>query len=164
MELVNPGLGLIFWMILAFLALLFILKKYAWGPILSGLKERETSIEEALHAADKARDEMKQLKFSNEQLMKEAKNDRDIILAEARKVKDSIIEESKVKAQEEASRILKSARESIQNEKIQAINELKNQVSDLSMEIAKKVLHRELSDPKKHEEYIKQLISEVKFN
>ena len=96
MELVNPGLGLIFWMSLAFLAILFILKKYAWSPILTALKERESSIDEALHAADKARDEMKQLKFSNEQLMKEAKNERDAILTEARKIKDSIIEESRI--------------------------------------------------------------------
>ena len=101
MELVNPGLGLIFWMTVAFLAILFLLKKYAWIPILSSLKERELKIDAAIHSADKAREEMKQLKFSNEQLLKEAKNERDVILLEARKLKDAIIEESKVKAQEE---------------------------------------------------------------
>jgi len=164
MELVNPGIGLIFWMTVAFLAILFLLKKYAWLPILTALKERENTIDAALHSADKAREEMKQLKFSNEQLMKEAKNERDLILAEARKIKDIIIEESKVKAQEESNRILNSARESIQNEKMSALTDLKNQVADLSLEIAKKILHRELSDPKKQEDYIRQLIKEVKFN
>jgi F-type H+-transporting ATPase subunit b len=164
MELVNPGLGLIFWMTLAFLAILFLLKKYAWSPILTALKERETTIDAALHSADKAREEMKQLKFNNEQLLKEAKNERDAILAEARKIKDSIIEESKLKAQEESNRILASARESIQNEKMSAITDLKNQVADLSLEIAKKILNRELSDPKKQEEYTRQLIHDVKFN
>jgi F-type H+-transporting ATPase subunit b len=164
MELVNPGLGLIFWMTIAFLAILFLLKKFAWIPILVALKERETSIDAALHSADKAREEMKLLKFSNEQLLKEAKNERDIILAEARKIKDEIIEGSKVKAQEESNRILNSARESIQNERMAAITDLKNQVADLSLEVAKKILHRELSEPKKQEDYIKELIKDVKFN
>jgi F-type H+-transporting ATPase subunit b len=164
MELVNPGLGLIFWMTVAFLAILFLLKKYAWIPILHALKERESNIDAAIHSADKAREEMKQLKFSNEQLLKEAKNERDIILAEARKLKDAIIEESKVKAQEESARIVSSARESIQNEKMAAITDLKNQIADLSLEVAEKILERELSDPKKQEDYIKKLITEIKFN
>ena len=164
MELVNPGLGLIFWMTLAFLAILFLLKKYAWGPILTSLKERENTIDAALHSADKAREEMKLLKFSNEQLLKEAKNERDAILTEARKIKDSIIEESKVKAQEESNRILNSARDSIQNEKMAAITDLKNQVAELSLEIAKKILERELSEPKKQEDYTRQLIKNLKFN
>ena len=142
MELVNPGLGLIFWMTLAFLAILFLLKKYAWIPILASLKERESNIEAAIHSADKAREEMKQLKFSNEQLLREAKNERDIILSEARKIKDSIIEESKLKAHEESTRILNSARESIQNEKMAAITDLKNQVATLSIDIAEKVIKR----------------------
>jgi F-type H+-transporting ATPase subunit b len=164
MELVNPGIGLIFWMTVAFLAILFILKKFAWKPILKALKERETSIGEALHAADKAREEMKQMQFSNEQLLQEAKNERDAILAQARKIKDSIIEESKVKAHEEANRILISAKESIENEKMSALTDLKNQIGELALEIARKILIRELSEPKKQEEYIKELIKDVKFN
>ena len=164
MELVNPGIGLIFWMTVAFVAILYILGKFAWKPILKALKERETSIDEALHAADKARDEMKQLQFSNEQLLKEAKNERDAILAQARKIKDSIIEESKVKAHEEANRIFLSAKESIENEKMSAIIDLKNQIGELALEVARKILIRELSEPKKQEEYIQQLIKDVKFN
>ena len=164
MELVNPGIGLIFWMTIAFVAILYILGKFAWKPILKALKERETSIEQALHAADKAREEMKQMQFSNEQLLQEAKNERDAILAQARKIKDSIIEESKAKANEEANRIIISAKESIENEKMAALTDLKNQVGELALEVARKILMRELSDPKKQEEYIKELVKDVNFN
>ncbi len=164
MELVNPGLGLILWMSLAFLAVLFILGKYAWKPILKALKEREGSIHEALNAAEKARKEMQKLQFSNEQLLLEAKNERDKILSEARKIKESIIEESKVKAMEETNRILNNAREAIQNEKMAVLTDLKDQMTDFSLEIAKKILKRELSDPKKQEDYVKDLLKEIKFN
>ena len=164
MELVNPGIGLILWMSLAFLAVLFILGKYAWKPILKALKEREGSIHEALNTAEKARKEMQQLRFSNEKLLMEAKNERDMILAEARKIKESIIEESKVKAMEETNRILNNARETMQNEKMAVLTDLKDQLTDFSLEIAKKILKRELSDPKKQEEYVKELLKEIKFN
>ena len=164
MELVNPGIGLIFWMSIAFLAILYILGKFAWKPILKALKERETSIDQALHAADKAREEMKQLQFSNEQLLKEAKNERDAILAEARKIKDAIIEESKLKAHEEANRIFQSAKENIENEKMAVMIDLKNQIGELSIAIARKILIRELSDPKKQEEFVQQLIKDIKLN
>jgi F-type H+-transporting ATPase subunit b len=164
MELVNPGIGLIFWMTVAFVAILYILGKFAWKPILKALKERETSIGEALHAADKAKEEMKQLQFSNEQLLVEAKNERDALLVQARKIKETIIEESKVKAHEEANRILMGAKESIQNEKMSAITDLKNQIGELALEVARKILMRELSDPKKQEEFIRELVKDVKFN
>ncbi|MCX6246418.1 MAG: F0F1 ATP synthase subunit B [Bacteroidetes bacterium] len=164
MELVNPGIGLIVWMTLAFLAILYILGKYAWKPILKALKERESTIHEALNSAEKAKEEMLKLKFSNEELLQEAKNERDAILATARKIKESIIEESKQKASEEANRIIVAAKESIQNEKMNAMTDLKNQLADLSLDVAKKILKRELSDPKKQEEYAKELIKDVKFN
>ena len=164
MELVNPGIGLIVWMTLAFLAILYILGKYAWKPIMKALKERESSIHDALNAAEKAKEEMKKMEFSNEQLLLEAKNERDIILSTARKIKETIIEESKQKASEEANRIIVSAKESIQNEKMAAMTDLKNQLAELSLEVAKKILKKELSDPKKQENYIKELMKDVKFN
>ena len=164
MELVNPGIGLIVWMTLAFLAILYILGKYAWKPIMKALKERESSIHDALNAAEKAKEEMKKMEFSNEQLLLEAKNERDIILSTARKIKETIIEESKQKASEEANRIIVSAKESIQNEKMAAMTDLKNQLAELSLEVAKKILKKELSDPKKQEEYSKKLMKDVKFN
>jgi F-type H+-transporting ATPase subunit b len=164
MELVNPGIGLVVWMTLAFLAILFILGKYAWKPIITALKERESTIHDALNSAEKAKEEMKKLKFSNEELLQEAKNERDAILATARKIKETIIEESKQKASEEANRIIVIAKESIQNEKMAAMTDLKNQLAELSLEVAKKILKKELSDPKKQEEYSKELMKEVKFN
>ena len=164
MELVNPGIGLIFWMTLAFGAILYILGKYAWNPIMKALKEREVTIHQALNSAERAKKEMVKMKFSNEKLLQEAKNERDAILAEARKIKESIIDESKQRASEEANRIVMSAKESIQNEKMAAMTDLKNQLGELSLEVARKILMRELSDPKKQEEYIKELIKEVKFN
>jgi F-type H+-transporting ATPase subunit b len=164
MELITPGLGLIFWMTLAFLLLLFILGKFAWKPIMKALKERENTIHEALHAADKAREEMKQLHFSNEQLLREAKNERDVILNEARKVRDAIVEESRVRASEESQRIISAAREAIHYEKMAAITDIKNQIAEASINIARNVLKRELEDPKKQEEYIQQLLDDVKFS
>ncbi len=164
MELVQPGIGLIFWMTLSFSALIFILAKFAWKPILKGLKEREDSIDEALNSANKAREDMKALKFSNEELLKEAKEERDVIMKEARAVKDKIIDEAKDRAGIEAARIVEAAKESIQYEKMSAITDLKNQLATLSIEIAEKVLKQELSAKDKHEELVKRLISEVKFN
>jgi len=164
MELVSPGIGLLFWMMLAFLMVLFILGKYAWKPIMQSLKEREHTIHEALNAAELAREEMSQLRVSNEALIREAKNERDLLLAEARKLKDSIIEEARQKAGEEGNRILNTAKESIHYEKMAAMTELKNQLADLSLEIAKKILERELSDPQKQEAYVKELLKDVNFN
>jgi F-type H+-transporting ATPase subunit b len=164
MELVNPGIGLIFWMTLAFLAILYILGKYAWKPILRALKTREEAIHDALNAAEKAREEMKKLQFNNEALLKESKNERDAILAEARRIKENIIEESRQKAIEETTRIINNARETIQNEKIAVITDLKNQLGDLSLEIAQKILKRELSDPGRGEEYVREVLKDIKFN
>jgi len=164
MELVQPGLGLIFWMTISFAILIWILAKFAWKPIMKGLKEREQSIDEALHAADKAREEMKQLQFSNEQLLKEAKEERDNILRDARKVKESIIEEAREKANAEANRIVDNAKETIEYEKLAAIHDMKNEVADLSIEIAEKLIRLELSNKEKHNELIQRLLKEVKEN
>jgi F-type H+-transporting ATPase subunit b len=164
MELITPGLGLVFWMTLAFLLLLYILGKFAWKPILQMLKEREISIHAALDSANQAREEMKHLKFSNEKLLQEAKNDRDAILNEARRIKEKMIEDARIKAGEEAARIVEAARASIQNEKMAAMTELKNQIAESSLTLAKFVLKRELEDPKRQEEYVKELLKEIKFS
>lgn len=164
MGLITPGLGLIFWMTLAFLLLVYLLGKFAWKPILSMMKERETSISEALNAANRAKEEMKQLKFSNEQLLQEAKNERDNIMNEARKIRDKLLDEARTKANEEAALIIESAKANIQNEKMAAMTELKNQIAENSLTLAKFILQRELSDPRKQEEYVHELLKEVKFN
>lgn len=164
MELVQPGLGLIFWMTLSFSILLWILAKFAWKPIMKGLKERENTIDEALNAANKTKEEMKELKFSNEQLLKEAKEERDNILRDARHVKENIIEEAKEKANDEANRIVENAKEAIQYEKMAAITEMKNELASLSIEIAEKILKEELSATDKQKKLIDKLIKEVSDN
>ncbi|MEI6764993.1 MAG: F0F1 ATP synthase subunit B [Bacteroidota bacterium] len=164
MELVTPHLGLIFWMTLTFLLLLIILRKFAWKPVMTSLKEREDRIENALHEAEKAREEMKQLKFSNEQLLKDAKEERDALLREARKIREAIVEEAKTKANTEAMRIVDAAKESLQYEKMAALTELKNQIAILSIEIAEKILQAELEKDDKQKVWIEKLLKDIHFN
>ncbi len=151
-------------MTLSFLIVLFILKKFAWKPILNGLKERENTIDEALNEAEKARDEMKDLKVDNEKLIMQAKEERDNILRDAHKVKDSIIMEAKEKAQIEANKIVDGAMVTIENEKSAAISDLKSQVANLSIEIAEKIMKEELKIEGKQKEFLDKLVSEIKFN
>ena len=164
MGLVTPGIGLVFWTTLSFLIVLFLLKKMAWKPILNALKEREESITEALKAADKAKFEMAELKAGNKQLLNEARNERDILLKEARETKNKMVADAKEAAQQEASKIIAMAKETINNEKKAAIVELKNQVAQLSVDIAEKILKSELSDQKKQDDLIKSSIEDFKLN
>ncbi|HNW68930.1 MAG TPA: F0F1 ATP synthase subunit B [Bacteroidales bacterium] len=164
MELVTPGIGLIFWMTLSFLFLLLILKKYAWKPVLKMLKEREDKIEDSLQQAEKAHEEMKQLKFSNEELLREAKNERDNILRDARVIREKLIEEARTKATEEADRIVESAKESIKYEKLEALTDLKNQIALLSVDIAEKLIQQELSKDDKQNKLIEKFLSDINFN
>ena len=164
MELVKPEFGLIFWMTLSFLIVLFLLKKFAWKPILDSLKERETSIEDALNSAKKARDEVSNMKAENERILQEARNERDVLLKQARETKDQIVNEARGKAQIEADRIITIARETINNEKMAAITELKNQVATLSIEIAEKVIRQQLSTDEKQKALVNDLLKDVKLN
>lgn len=164
MELISPGLGLVFWMVISFSIVVYVLGKFAWKPILKSIKDREQSIENALLAAEKAKEEMKALIFNNEKLKKEALEERDALLSEARKIKDNIIEEAKLKAKEEYNRIIENAKESIAYEKIAAMTELKNQVAILSINIAEKVLEKELSEGTKQQDFLNKLLDDVKFN
>jgi len=164
MELVTPGIGLVFWMLVSFLIVLFLLKKYAWKPILSGLKSREESIENALNEAEKARAEMANLKSDNEALLKEARIERDAMLKEARDMRDNTVNEAKTKAKDEAEKIIAAAKEAINNEKQAAMTELKNQVANLSIQIAEKVIKGELSDETKQRTLVNNLLDEVKLN
>ncbi len=164
MDLVTPGFGLVFWMTLSFSIVLFILKKFAWKPILSALKERDDSIAEALNAAEKARTEINELKADNDKIMQEARIERDTLLKEARNIKEEIIGEAKNKAKEEADKILSDARESIKNEKMAAITELKNQVANLSISIAEKILKQELSDKESQKELTDNILKDTNFN
>lgn len=162
--LVTPGLGLIFWTTITFLLLVFLLSRFAWKPIVKALKDREGKIDEALNAAQKAREEMAMLQINNDKLLHEAKEQRDAILTDARKLKDAILEEAKENAKQESDRIIAAARESIHFEKMSAMTELKNQLAQLSLEIAEKVLDREFETPEKHQQYVSGLLKDVNFN
>ncbi len=164
MELVKPDFGLVFWMTVSFLIVVFLMRKFAWGPILSSLKERETSIEEALNAAKKAKDEVANMKAENERILQEARNERDMILKEARETKDMIVNEARTKAQTEGDRMITIARETINNEKLSAITELKNQVATLSIEIAEKVIRQQLSSDEKQKALVQEMLKDVKMN
>jgi len=164
MELVTPGIGLLFWMLLTFSIVVFVLKKFAWKPILSMLKEREDFIDNALKSANNARAEMEKLQADNEVILKQARSERDGLLTEAREMKDKIINEAKIKAQEEASKIIDNAKNNIEIQKNAAIAEMKQQISAFSIEIAKKILEKELSDESKQKEYLSKLIDELNIN
>jgi F-type H+-transporting ATPase subunit b len=164
MGLVTPGFGLIFWTTLSFLIVLFLLRKMAWGPILKSLKEREDSIEGALQSAEKAKEEMEKLQSSNEALLREARDERDLLLKEARATKDAIVGEAKSKGKEEADRIISEARTAIENEKMAAITELKAEVANISLDIAEKLLRKELSGDAGQQDLVDNMLSKVKLN
>ena len=164
MELVKPAFGLVFWMIVTFSIIFFILKKFAWKPVLKMIKEREDSIENALRAADKAREEMLELQAGNEKILADARSERDALLKDAHDSKDTIINEAKVKAKQEAERLVTQAREMINTEKLAAITELKNQVAILSIDIAEKILKEHLNSDDKQKALMSNLMNEVNLN
>lgn len=164
MRLITPDIGLLFWMVIAFGTVLYILAKFAWKPIMKGIHQREDSIEKALEAATEAKKEMMKLKSGNEQLLRDAKDERDALMREARKIKELILEEARIKATEESARIVENARQNIQFEKMAAINDLKNQIASISIEIAEKLLGKELEDKQKQQQLTEKLLKEVKIN
>ncbi len=151
-------------MFIAFTAVLFILRKFAWKPILQALKERETSITTALSEARMAREEVSLLKVKNNELIHEVQEERDAILKEARDTKSAIVADAKNRAKEEADRMIKQAREEILSEKNAAMSEIRSHVASLSIEIAEKILKSELSEEKKQKALIDNLIDEIKLN
>jgi F-type H+-transporting ATPase subunit b len=164
MELVKPSIGLIFWMAVSFSIIFFLLKKFAWKPILGMIKEREQSIENALAAAENAKEEMKALQSNNERILVEARAERDQLLKDAREIREKMIADAKGLATKEGERLLTIARDNIQNEKMAAITELKNQVATLSIEIAEKILKAELSSDEKQKTLVNTLLKDVNLN
>lgn len=164
MGLVLPEYGLLFWMLLTFLIVLYILKKFAWKPILNSLKEREDSIGDALKSAEKAREEMEKLQADNEKILAEARQERDSLLKDARDVKQKMIEEAKEKASQEADKMIDSARQAIENEKSAAIEDMKKSIASMSIQIAEKILKKQLEDPKQQQAIIDQYIKDIKLN
>ena len=164
MDLITPSVGLIFWTAVVFIILLVLLRSLAWKPILSAVKEREQSIEDALNAAKKAKEEMALLNAQNEKIMKEARAERDAILKEAREMKENIINEAKNSATVEGNKLIENAKTAIQNEKASAMADIKNQVGQLSIEIAEKILTKELADKSAQIALVNDVIDQVKFN
>jgi F-type H+-transporting ATPase subunit b len=164
MDLVTPGVGLIFWTTLTFIVVLLILRKFAWKPILGALDEREKVIADSLEAAEKAKEEMAALNAENQKLLQEARAEREKILREAKMVADRFVNEAKEKAIEESNRIIAAAQEAIRNEKQAAMTEVRNQVANLSLTIAEKLLKKELSNKNAQIELAKSFMNEIKAN
>ena len=162
--LINPGIGTFVWMLVSFGILAFILIKFGWPLILNSLKKREEAIEKSLGEAAKAREEMKSLVAHNEELLRQAKLERDEMLRDARMASDQIIEEARGKATAEANRIVDNARESIEYERMKAMTDLKNQIANLSIEIAEKLIRAELSDKSKADTLIQKELELMKLN
>tara|TARA_Y100000766_G_scaffold96486_1_gene82348 strand:+ start:155 stop:655 length:501 start_codon:yes stop_codon:yes gene_type:complete len=158
------SVGLFFWQTLLFLTLLFLLRKFAWKPILGAVNNREESIRKALESAKEAEEKMASITAENEEFLKQAREERNVILREAKEAKDAIVAEAKGAAQKEADRILVSANEQIANERMKAVVELKNQVGKLSLEIAEKILTAELDDKSKQEALVNNLVEDVNLN
>jgi F-type H+-transporting ATPase subunit b len=164
MGLVTPNPGTLFWMLLIFGIVLYILRKFAWKPILNALKDREESIAKALNSAEDAKKEVAGLKADNEKIIAEARQEKSIILKEARDMKDKIIAEAKEKAMQEAAKSIVLAKQQIEAEKTAAINDIKKQVAELSVMIAEKVIRKELSNKSEQEKMVDGLIDDIKLN
>ena len=164
MSLLTPNPGLIFWMLVVFLLVVFILAKFAWKPIIKGLKDRENEIQGALDLAERTKSEMVKLKADNEKLIIEANAVRDRILRDAKEASDRMIAESKDRAAIEGQKMIDSARDTIRNEQHAAIAKMRKEVATLSLEIAEQVLHRELKDKESQEKLISDLASSARMN
>ncbi|MBL6680940.1 MAG: F0F1 ATP synthase subunit B [Flavobacteriaceae bacterium] len=157
------SIGLFFWQTIIFVILIFLLKKFAWSPILKAVNDREQGIKDALDSAEAAKKEMQSLQADNEKIMKEARAERDSLLKEARGLKNSMISQAKDEAKSEAQKIIESANEAILNEKNAAVSDIKKQVASLSIEIAEKLLKEKLSDDNKQMKIVEDLIKDVKL-
>lgn len=161
MELITPDIGLLFWMTVAFGIVFFVIAKFAF-PIINGmLKKREEKINDALELAERTHKEMEQLQADNEALLKQAYEERANIINETKQICNSLIEDAKVKANEEKDRIIESAKASIEHEKMAATTEVKNQIADISLKVAEKILAKSLDSDKEQLDYINRLLEEI---
>jgi F-type H+-transporting ATPase subunit b len=163
MDLITPDVGLLFWTLVSFIALYIILRKWAWGPILGAVKEREEYIKQSLDAADNAKKDMENLKADNEKILNEAKIERETMLKEAREIKSKLISDAEEEAKIRAKKMVEAAKTAIQNEKNSAMNELKNTVVDLSVGIAEKLISEELADKDKQLKMIEEILDDSKL-
>ncbi|HEY0092650.1 MAG TPA: F0F1 ATP synthase subunit B [Flavobacterium sp.] len=164
-KLINDfSFGLFFWHTLIFVGLVFLLKKFAWKPILTAVNEREEGIRTALQAAANAKMEMQNLQSDNQRILQEARMERDALLKEAREMKEKMIADSKTEAQAVGQKMIEQAKAAIQNEKSAALADLKLQVSSLSVEIAEKLLRDELSNKDSQMKLVERMLGDAKLN
>jgi len=161
---ILPSFGMLFWTSLIFLVFWFMMYKFAFGPIKDALKTRETDIQSALDEAKKAKEEMSNMKAENDALLAKAREERSAILKEAKEAKDQIINEAKVKAKEDAKRIMDEAVREIGNQKQAAVTEVKNQAGLMAIEIAEKLVKKELKGSSEHESFVNSLVSEINLS
>lgn len=164
MDLLTPHFGLFAWTLVAFLIILFILSKFAWKPILNMLHERETGIANSIAAAEKVRAEMSQLQAENEVLLAKAREERTLILKEAKETREKIVNEAKDKAKVEADKILTEAKLQIEQQRNAALTAVKNDIGNLAIEVAEKVLRKEFAEGSAQKEYAKALANEISLN
>lgn len=164
MKLITPDFGLIFWMLIGFGILFFILAKFAWPIITKAISQREEYIQEQLDAADTVKKEMKNLKAEHHQLLQEAKEERDKILADARKMVEKMNEEARILRDKEHDARMAETKIAIQNEKMKALTDIKNEIALLSIDVAEKILSEELSTQTKQEEMISKWVNELNLN
>ena len=164
MQLLMPGFGLFLWTLVAFIIVFLILKKFAWKPILQSLDDREKTIADSLATAQRVNAEMAQLKTDNEALLGKAREERAALLKDAKITSDKMVADAKERAKGEYDRIVADAQAAIEQQKMAALTDVKNQVGNLVIEVSEKVLRRELSDKAEQERYIVQLASDIKLN
>ena len=164
MDLVTPDIGLLFWTFVGFAVLFFLLKKFAWKPIVGTVNDREQSIKEALASAEKARHEMENLHADNERILKEARAERETLLKEAREIKTKLIADATDEAQIQANKLIEQAQSAIVSEKKAAMAELKNHVAGLAVDIAEKVIREELSNKDKQLKLVESMLGEATLN
>ncbi len=164
MDLITPEFGLVIWTLITFLILLFILRKFAWKPILGAVSDREEGIKDALASAEKARQEMENLTADNERILQEARAEREAMLKDARDMKNKMISDAKEEAQEQANKMIEQAQAAIESEKKAAMAELKSHVAGLSIDIAEKVVRKELSNKGSQEKLVEDMLGEATLN
>jgi F-type H+-transporting ATPase subunit b len=164
MDLLTPELGLFFWTLIAFLAVFFILRKFAWAPILSSLGEREKGIAESIATAERVRAEMSQLQSENEKLLMQAREERTAMLKEAKETRDKIVGEAKDMAKIEANKIIIDAQHQIQQQKMAALTQVKNEIGSLAISVAEQILRKQLTAADGQEAYMNMLAKEIQLN
>ena len=164
-KLINDfSFGLFIWQVVIFVGLIFLLKKFAWKPILDAVNEREQGIKNALESAENARNEMQNLQADNQRILQEARAERDAMLKEAREMKEKMVADAKSEAQEQGQKIIDQAKAAIESEKNAAMADLKSQVATLSLSIAEKLLKEELSNKESQTKLVEKMLGDVKLN